>query len=88
VYISYYNNHNFLVLKENQELHIVKLVISVLNPFISWALLVLVYICIRKWRKKSIRGNISFKRNITVLFLIITFMLQPDIIMRCLEMFR
>jgi len=82
------NYFNFLVIDENTNLHFIKLVITVLNPFLSWAGLIVCYMLIRKIRGKGMKGNITFKRNLIVLFIIVSFMLQPDIIIRCLEMFR
>jgi len=65
----------------------VRFVLTLLQPIAIWVLLILFYICYSKAKKEEV-SNKALSRNIVMLFVIIAFIVQPDLIETCLEMFK
>jgi len=78
----------FVVTGNNQYINFIKLVITLIQPFVMLAGLFLVYLLYLKLTKEKIKGNPKVQKNVLVLFIITAFLLQPNIIQATLEMFR
>jgi len=77
-----------LISGDNRYILFIKLVVTLLEPYVMWALLILTYILYLKIKSEKLIGNSKLKKNILVLFIITAFLLQPNIIQTTLEMFR
>jgi len=64
------------------------LIITLIQPFAIWVLLILGYTLYLRVKKESLRGNVKLKRNVVVLFIITAFLFQPSVIQTTLEVFK
>ena len=69
-------------------MYFIKFGIYLSLPFMIWGFLMLVYLVFIFAKTKSLKITKVIRRNAVVLFLIIGFMMQPNILQNCLEMFR
>ena len=75
------------LVKEKSDLYFIRFVVILLEPFSIWICFTVCYCLHTIAKKKSIKENANFKQNIWILFLIIGYMEQPQIVQACLEIF-
>ncbi len=75
------------MLEDNENIYFLKLLFVLVQPFIIMGLVILGYLiyCLIKRQKLEKKKT---GENIAVLFLVIGFILQPNIVSSCLEVFR
>ncbi len=72
---------------DTSNIYFVKFVAVLILPFAIWALVAIGYVVARFVRRKKLKNQI-FAKNLMVFFMIIAFILQPNIVQQCLEIFK
>jgi len=76
-----------IVLPDNQNLIFVKLIVTFFQPFIIWGLSILVYFLILSCSSQREALGKKLKDALGRLFIITAFLIQPNLILTCLELF-
>lgn len=76
-----------LVLPDNQNLIFVKLIVTCFQPFIIWGLSILAYSLILSCSPQREALEKKLKAALGRLFIITVFLVQPNIILTCLDLF-
>ncbi len=87
-FLSFFPNQYNLVTLNNRYIYFIKLVVTLIEPFVLWFTLIAVYLAYLKYKKEPVKGNPKVKKNIVVLFVITAFIVQPSLIQATLELFK
>lgn len=77
----------FIVKGNNQDLYFIQYIANLIEPFGLWLIIILFYMLYLKVTAQSVFSNPKLKQTLFVLFLIIGFLLQPNIIQTSFSLF-